>query len=143
MAKRIVFTRPDGGVSIVSPSPRFLATFNTEADGLAAVKAKDVPVDAVDVVTINAADMPADRTFRDAWRQAAGVFSIDMPKAQIIQTSRIDAARREKARDLIEREMMGEDVTAEKVTLQAINATAQIAAAQTPAALKAIWPMGL
>lgn len=141
--KKIVYTRPDSGVSIVNPAPEFLALFATEQEGLNAVQVRAVPADATDVVQVDEANIPADRTFRSAMRQSAGVFSVDMPKAREIHAARIEDARREKARDLIEREMVGEDVTVAKEGLRATNVTAQINAAANPNALKAVWPEGL
>ena len=139
--KKIVYTRLDGGVSIVNPTPQFLASFADEADGMATIRARNVPPDATDVVQVDETNIPADRTYRNAWRQNGGAFSTDMPMAREIHSVHIGIVKRKKARELIEREMMGEDVTAERAALRAVNATAQIAAAQTPAALKAVWPV--
>jgi hypothetical protein len=138
--KKIAFTRPDGGVSVVNPAPKFVAEFKNETGALDAIIARDVPVDASDVQIVDT--VPADRTFRDAWRQSAGVISVDMAKARTIHSANITAARRELARDLLEREMLGEDVMAEKVALQ-LDVTAEIDAALDPDTLKAIWPAGL
>lgn len=141
--KKIIYTRPDGGVSIINPSPNFLATFQTEQDGLDAIIAKDVPGDASDVQTVDASSIPTDRTFRDALRQTAGVFSVDMVKARETHTANIAAAKMEMARKLAEREMLGEDILLEKATLQGMDDKTEIDAADDPDTLKAIWPTGL
>lgn len=142
--KRIIYTRPDGGVSIIGPAPEFIAGFDgTEDEALAFIQAKDVPADAVDAVQVDETIIPTDRTYRNAWRQAGGNISVDMPAARVIHANHIEAAKRKLARDLIEREMMGENVTAEKTALRAIDVGAEITAAQTTDSLKDAWPMAL
>jgi hypothetical protein len=54
--KRIIYPNDDGGVSIIVPAPGV-----TQEQVLMAVP-KNKPYQIVDV-----ADIPADRTFRDAW----------------------------------------------------------------------------
>ena len=139
----IVFTRPDGGVSIVIPASNFVAQFPTEAEALAVVRAKSVPADALDIGEIEDTDLPTDREFRDAWRLNAGVARPDLPAARDIQAARIDAAKRWEARALLEREPLGENVTGEMIQLAAIDARALVDAAQDIAALKAAFPPGL
>lgn len=134
MADLIVYTRPDGGVSVVHPA----AGVDT-----ATLLLKSVPADATDVEVVDAAAIPADRAFRNAWRRIGGVVSIDMPAAREIHAERVNAAKRALARDLIEREAMGEDVTTEQAALRAADVQAQIAAAPNAAALKAVWPADL
>jgi hypothetical protein len=64
MNKRIIYPNDNGGVSILIPSPEYLAEHTIEE-----LAAKDVPAGKpykiVDVV-----DIPTDRTFRDAWEYA-------------------------------------------------------------------------
>ncbi len=134
MAERIVFTRPDGGVSVVCPAPGV---------DIAVVLARSIPGDATDVTVVDETALSTDREFRNAWRQFGGVVSIDMPAAREIHAERINAAKRTVARDLVEREAMGEDMTAEKAALRAADVQAQIAAAPNPVALKAVWPLQL
>lgn len=57
--KRLIFTRPDGGVSIIVPAP-----------GVDMKRVmQDIPADAVDPQIVEVADIPQDRTFRAAWKQ--------------------------------------------------------------------------
>lgn len=141
--KRIVYTRPDGGVSVVIPNPKFVAQFDTEDEALSALRSKDVPSDAADVSITDMADLP-DREFRNAWAQTTpGVVEIDMPKARAIQTERVERAKRAKVRELLEREALGENVTAEKAALRSINAKGIADAPATPADLSAAWPAQL
>lgn len=140
---KIIYTRPDGGVSVVSPAPAFMAKFGSEELALAALRAKVVPSDATDVIEVDEGSIPTDREFRDAWNHAGGVFGMDMPKARAIQEQRIDRAKRNVAHDIIEREILGENVAGDKAALQAINVKSAIDNAADIAALKAAWPPGL
>lgn len=138
--KLIVYTRPDGGVSIVNPASEFIAQFDTEQEGLDAIQAKNVPADGTNVTIIEAADLPSDRRFRNEWHRPAGQpVQVDMTKARVKHTDRIRDARLAKARELIERETIGEDVAAEKAALQAIDLTTAIDNAPNATALHAVW----
>lgn len=142
--KVIIFTRPDGGVSVVNPAPEFMAKFNNETEGLAAIQAKSIPADATDIETIDKTLLP-DREFRNAWVHSTGPapVTVDMSKAREIQTERINKAKRVLARGLLEREMLGENIITEKATLVAIDMAQAINAAQTPRTLSNVWPPGL
>ena len=59
--KRILFPNDDGGVSIIIPTPECLETRTIEE-----IAAKDVPAGKPYKI-INVADVPTDRTFRNAW----------------------------------------------------------------------------
>lgn len=61
MSKRIIFPKDDGGVAILIPTEEYLASHTLEE-----LAAKDVPAGKPYKI-IDAADIPADRTFRDAW----------------------------------------------------------------------------
>lgn len=63
--KRIIFKTEDGGVAVIIPSPEWLET-NTIED----LAKKDVPAGA-EYKIIDTADVPSDRTFRDAWEYTA------------------------------------------------------------------------
>lgn len=57
--QRIVYATPDGGVAIIVPAPDCGLTIDE-------IAAKDVPR-GVSYQVVNAADIPTDRTFRNAW----------------------------------------------------------------------------
>jgi hypothetical protein len=65
--KRIVFTRPDGGLSIVTP------VINTRGDeGMTEDQAllravESLPADAIRPRVIEASELPQDRSTRDRW----------------------------------------------------------------------------
>lgn len=57
--KRIIYPTPDGGVAIIVPAPDCGLTIEE-------IARKDVPAGA-DFRIVEAADIPDDRTFRNAW----------------------------------------------------------------------------
>lgn len=59
--KRIIYPTDDGGVAIVIPAPEALETMTIEE-----IAAKDVPTGKPFKI-IDIADVPSDRTFRNAW----------------------------------------------------------------------------
>ena len=63
MNSRIIYPNDDGGVSIVIPAPECGLTIEE-------IAAKDVPVGKPFKI-IDTADVPSDRTFRNAWEYTA------------------------------------------------------------------------
>jgi len=63
MNQRVIYPTPDGGVAILVPIPDCGLT-------LEEIIAKDVPP-GVPYKIIDAADIPTDRTFRNAWEYTA------------------------------------------------------------------------
>ena len=61
MSQRIIYPQPNGVVAIIIPTEEFLASYTVED-----LAAKDVPA-GVPYKIIDAADVPTDRTFRNAW----------------------------------------------------------------------------
>ena len=59
--KRIIYPKDDGGVAIITPTPEALETMTIEE-----IAAKDVPAGKPYKI-VDVADIPTDRTFRDAW----------------------------------------------------------------------------
>ena len=62
--KRIIYKTDEGGVSVIIPSDEYLADHTIEE-----LAAKDVP-DGKAYQIIDEADVPSDRTFRNAWEYA-------------------------------------------------------------------------
>lgn len=79
--KRITYTRPDGGLSVIIPvisrgdPPDF-----TEEDALQRAM-KDVPTDAQNVTVMDVSELPQDRTYRNAWEHSDGKIAHNMAKA--------------------------------------------------------------
>lgn len=64
MSQRIIYPNDEGSVSIVIPAPEALETMTIEE-----IAAKDVPVGKPYKI-VDVADIPTDRTFRNAWEYA-------------------------------------------------------------------------
>ncbi len=79
--KRIVFTRSDGGVSVIIPAPGFTIEQCLENPSVRAdVDAAASPVSIVDVEAL-----PRDRLFREAWKQDDGGGCVECPdKSRVI-----------------------------------------------------------
>ena len=94
--KRIIYTRPDGGIDVVVPSARFMREFDgTEDEAITVILAKDVPKDAVGVEVVEVATIPATRRFRNTWVKSGGggAVDVDMPKARVQRTGEIRIER--------------------------------------------------
>jgi hypothetical protein len=61
MTKRILYSTDDGGVSVIIPTPECLQEHTIEE-----IAAKDVPAGKPYKI-VDVADIPTDRTFRNAW----------------------------------------------------------------------------
>jgi len=81
--KRIIFTNESGGVSVVIP------TGEADIDTLIA----SVVPEGADYSVVDEADLPADRTFRDAWVKSGDAVDHDITKAQAITKDRLRAER--------------------------------------------------
>ena len=150
--KRLAYTRPDGGVSVVVPDPHYIAEFASEAEAIAAILAKDVPADASDVVEITTADLPGNRLFRDDWRMAGGRPRVDMTLARETHMNRIREMRDQKLAELdtewqkaLEENDAAKrrNIEAEKQRLRDLPQTFDLAGAETPEALVDLWPENL
>ena len=64
MNQRIIYPTDDGGVAIIIPAPEYLETHTIEE-----LAAKDVPAGKPYQI-VDVADIPTDRTFRNAWEYA-------------------------------------------------------------------------
>ncbi len=58
---RIIYKNDEGGVSVIIPSPEALEQY-----GIQAIAIKDVPAGKPYKI-VDVADIPTDRTFRNAW----------------------------------------------------------------------------
>jgi hypothetical protein len=61
MTQRIIYSTDDGGVAIIIPAPECLQEHTIEE-----IAAKDVPAGKPYKI-VDVADIPSDRTFRNAW----------------------------------------------------------------------------
>jgi len=136
---RIVYTRPDGGLSYIVPVEHSVEE----------VLAKDVPSDATDVHVVDDSAIPRDFTFHDAWRNDNGRIVVDMLKARNILRDQIRAARVPILQALdIEYQIADErgddkakrSIAARKQALRDAPADPTIDMAATTDALEALWP---
>jgi hypothetical protein len=162
-SKRIVFTRADGGVSVLVPAPsgRRRLKIGRDNDGvpiladepeaawLDRIRRTDVPADATDVQIVEGDAVPADRSFRDAWVHDKGRFGIDAPKARNIHRDRIRRARKPALEALDVAYQRADEagdadrkkqIAARKQALRDAPADPRIDAARSPDELQAIWP---
>ena len=64
MNQRIVYQNNEGGIVILTPAPEYLQSHTIEE-----IAAKDVPAGKPYKI-VDVADIPTDRTFRNAWEYA-------------------------------------------------------------------------
>ena len=147
--RRIAFTRPDGGVSIIVPvisrdDPKDF----TEAQALERA-AKDIPQDAINFTIVNEDAIPADRTFRNAWRADGEAVVVDMDAAREVWRDKLREARKPLLEALDVAYQRADEtgsrsekdaVAAKKQALREITAHPSIEAAGTPNELKSVWP---
>ena len=147
--RQIVFTRPDGGLSVVHP------VINTmgEVAGFTEVQAEQrafakLPANAINPKFIETADIPVDRTFRNAWEDN-GSINVNMPKAREIHREKLRALRKPLLEVLDMAYLRADEqgdvaekarIAAEKQKLRDVTADPRIEAAQTPEQLKAVLP---
>ena len=101
---------------------------------------------------IDEADIPADRYFRNAWKDTGAKLDVDMPKAREIHREHL-RARRAPLLAALDTEYMRADeaadvpekrrIAAKKQALRDVTADPRIDAATTPEALKAVVPAAL
>lgn len=92
--RRIMYTRPDGGLSIVIPVVSLDDPEDfSEDDAFDRTLSKDVPPDAQNVVVVDASEIPLDRTYRNAWVHRDGAIAHDMTKAADIHRSMLRGKR--------------------------------------------------
>lgn len=156
--KKIIYTRPDGGLSVVHP----VINTHTFVDGDVVPVAEDIteeqalqralskiPADAINVQIVDESAIPTDRTFRNAWVAATGAVTHDMAKAREIQKNTLRVLRAPKLAALDVEFMRALEVgdtvgaaaiVAQKQALRDVTKDPAIASARTPAALAAVVP---
>lgn len=172
MDKRIIYTRTDGGVSVVIPmdadrrqveaepardatpdKPAAPAVMRPETDEefLKRVANRAVPA-GTQYRVVNAGDVPTDRTFRDAWQDSYGKLTVDMAKAREIHRDRLRAQRVDKLEaldieytkaDAAGNVVLKASIEKKRQELRDVTADPAIAAAATPDQLKSVIPAAL
>lgn len=152
-----VMTAPDvWGEKTVIEKTRLRDLYDTDMDAFLAAVAADAqandPSLAGAVIASTKVTLPSDRTFRGAWKAAAGAVDVDMPKAREIHMDRIRQSR-DKALVVKGREYMIADekghtadkqaIAAEKQVLRDLPQTFDLSVAKTTEELVTAWPAEL
>jgi len=135
--ERLIYSNPDGGVSVVIPAHDFGGSMNDLALSL------NLPEDTAFAV-VDETDIPADRTFRGAWRLGDHGINQDIEAAKDIWRNKWRAVRA----PLLERldtDMLRAIGDAEKraeieAKKQALRDVTQTALPDDIDEIKAVWP---
>lgn len=152
MIRKIIYTRPDGGVSVVTPVINTHPGREKITEAQAEQRAWDkLPKDALNPRYVDAADIPTDRTFRNAWEDAGGV-KVNMAKARELRRETLRGLRRPLLDALDVAYMRADElgdaaeqkrIAARKQALRDVTDDPAIEAAKTPAELAAVLPEAL
>ena len=130
---KIIYTNPDGTVSIIIP----VGNVNDSI--------KDVP-SGLSYEIVEDSAIPIDRAFRNAWKQNGKTIETDMAKAREIHKTNIRNARIPKLAELdiefqkaLETSASTTDIVSKKQALRDAPADSAIASADTETKLKAQW----
>jgi hypothetical protein len=146
--RKIVFSRPDGGITVVHPVRNSNETTLLDAE-IEQRSWDKLPLDAINPQFVNEEKIPKDRTFRDAWKHD---LSVDMPKAVEIHKTKLRDLRAPKL-VMLDVEFMRavesgdakkqKDIADKKQALRDVTDDPRIAAAKTPDELKSVMPDAL
>lgn len=153
MNKVVCYKLADGdGLCVVVPSPGWRKPGERESEFLQRVIDKDVPAEAEKVQIIDRADVPADKTFRAAWRMNGQAVEVNMPAAREIHKARIreicDQQFLIKVQEF-QAALLREDaeaqaaIDAEKTALRDLPDSFDLSKANSPTALAKMWPPDL
>lgn len=162
MNKRAIYTKPDGGVSVIIPSPEMFDTKSRTRQELAiqdrlSLEATEEQVWAFivakegsgsDYEIVDSADLPS-REFRNAWKKEGSAIGHDMEKCRAIHKEKMRLARKPKLEaldteyqraDEADDKAKKKEIAARKQALRDVTADARVAEAKTPEELKLVWP---
>lgn len=118
--KRILYTRPDGGLSVLIPAPASQVPGESEAAWVARVADKDVPQGTSYRIVDTATDPLPSRRWRDAWTDpGAGAVAVDLPRARGLRKAELLAAHPTLDAELVEQAVAG---AADLARLDALSA---------------------
>lgn len=151
--RKIIYTRPDGGMSFVTPIINTLPTVESITDEQAEQRAWNrLPAYAINPQFVPPTAIPSDRTFRDAWTAMGSSVAVDMIKAREIHKHTLRKMRAPKLADLDVAYMKADEdgnavlkaqISAKKTALRDVTSDPRIANALTPEGLRAIIPVVL
>lgn len=143
MGKVIVYNQQDGTCAVIAPAPDSGLTIEQVAE-------KDVPAGRPYKI-VDAADLPADREYRDAWTANIGTGQIthDMSKAREIHKEKLRRMRAPLLQALDEQYLRADEqgdaerkaqIAAKKQALRDVTIDPSVAGAKTIDALKSAVP---
>ena len=147
--RRIVYTRPDGGLCVVHPVRNTIGETLITDEEIELRAFGKLPLDAINPQFVEASVLPQDRTFRNAWKQNGSLVEHDMVKARDIHRDTLRSLRKPKLEVLdmayLRADELGDvaekaRIAAKKQALRDVTDDQRIEAAQTPEQLKAVLP---
>lgn len=145
--RKIIYARPDGGISVVNPVRNTYPTREALTDEEVEQRAwNKLPLDAIGPRFVDELAIPTDRTFRNAWKAD---LTVDMLKAQDIHRNKLRELRKPKLEALdaayIRADEIGDTVEKQRIAtlkqaLRDVTTDPVIEAAKTPEELKAVLP---
>lgn len=92
--RKIIYTRPDGGLSVVHPVRNTIPRLEELTDAEIEQRAWDkLPADVIAPRWADASEIPTDRTFRNAWKDSGDKVDHDMDKSREITKERLRTER--------------------------------------------------
>ena len=143
--KKIIYTKPDGGLAVVHPVRNTHPQVETLSDEEIVERAmKDVPADARDVRVVEEESIPKDRSFRNAWRFCPEKgCRVDMEAAKEIHKQRLRELRAPILASLdvefmrsLEKGQPTESIVSRKQALRDVTEDPAIDSARSPEELK-------
>jgi len=146
--RKIIYTTPNGNFCVVHPVrnthpvPETLSDAEVEARAFA-----KLPADAINPQFVEADQIPADRSFRNAWKAGSGKVEHDMAKCREIHKDRLREQRKDALAALDVAYMRADEagntqlkaqIAAQKQALRDITSDPRIANATTPEELKQV-----
>jgi len=148
--RKIIYTRPDGGVSVVHPVRNTHPRPEQLTDAQIEERAwRKLPQNAINPQFVDESSIPSDRTFRNAWVHGGNTINIDMGKARELHRKKLRELR-SPILSALDTEYMRADelgdttakqrIALQKQALRDVTNDPAIDAAQTPEELKAVFP---
>jgi hypothetical protein len=141
--KRIIYSNYDNKVSVIAPSPNFGGSMD---DLIKSIRSVNPDFENIEFFIVDEADIPSDRTFRDAWRINAGSIDHDIETAKTIWRNKWREARA-KLLEKLDIDMLraigsndGAKIAEIEAKKQALRDVTQIALPDDIDEIKAVWP---
>lgn len=136
MSQVVVYSKPDGGVAVVTPAPGI---------SLEDVIQRDIPSNA-EVYTKSLNQLPSDTEFRNCWELVDGTVEVNILQAQELWKNKWRQARKPKLEQLDVEFMraleQGDTVRQQEITQQKqlLRDVTDTALPNTVEGIKSVWP---